>query len=109
MADDKIYISVILPLRLEWEPCYSYAPGISCFPGTMKGEETEAAAEDTETVRRGDRVRVSFAGREYVGTVDETGILPQTAPDKIKEIISVEREMARVTEEELALWKQVAE
>lgn len=109
MADDKIYISVILPLRLEWEPCYSYTPGISCFPGTMKGEETEAAAEDTETVRRGDRVRVSFAGREYVGTVDETGILPQTAPDKIKEIISVEREMARVTEEELALWKQVAE
>ena len=109
MADDKIYISVILPLRLEWEPCYSYTPGISCFPGTMKGEETEAAAEDTETVRRGDRVRVSFAGREYVGTVDETGILPQTAADKIKEIISVEREMARVSEEELALWKQVAE
>ena len=43
------YIQVILPLRLEWEPCYRLPEG-------------------TE-VRVGDRVRVLFARKEYVGAV----------------------------------------
>ncbi len=109
MAADRIYISVILPLRLEWEPCYSYTGDIPCPPESMTGPEAEIKDNRTEGVRRGDRVRVQFAGKEYIGTVDQVGILPQISPDKIKGIISVERELAPVSEEERTLWKQVAE
>ena len=41
---EKRYIQVILPLRLEWEPCY-------CLDG----------ADTSVKVQIGDRVRVVFA------------------------------------------------
>ena len=43
------YIQVILPLRLEWEPCYRVPEGIE--------------------VQVGDRVRLLFAKQEYIGTI----------------------------------------
>ncbi len=84
----KRYISVILPLRLEWVPCYSDAP---------------------EGIAVGDRVKVVFANREYIGVVSEVGVTPETAPEKVRPIISVEHGMERVLPQEIELWKMIAD
>ena len=82
------FISVILPLKLEWEPCY-------CLPEGVQ-------------VTVGDRVKVTFAGRAYTGVVSETETIPQTEPEKIKEIVSVEKQLERVGEQEIRLWREIA-
>lgn len=89
MADSLTYISVILPLRLEWEPCYSIPENSQVMPG--------------------DRVRVLFANREYIGVVSSCGISPQMDLKKIKPVISVESEMERVLPEEISLWRSVSD
>lgn len=80
-------IKVILPLKLDWEPCY-YAPS---------------------DVKRGDRVSVHFCGRQYVGVVNEVRVRPQTDSAKIKEIDSIEHSLPRISPEELRLWAFMAE
>ena len=89
--DKAFYISVILPLKLEWEPCYSLPSGT-----------------DACKVGIGDRVKVPFAGKVYSGVVSRTGVKPETEPSKIKSIISVEDGLEPVIPEELELWRQVA-
>ena len=84
---NRIYISVILPLLLEWEPYYW------C---------------DSE-VEVGTRVSVRFAGRNYVGVVSNVGIVPKIGIDKILPVISVMRELAPVSAVELKLWRFVSE
>ncbi|MCX4336387.1 MAG: DEAD/DEAH box helicase family protein [Bacteroidales bacterium] len=91
--DTASYISVILPLKLEWEPCYEVPHEIS-----------EAYGE----LRQGDRVRVTFAGREYIGVVSESNIEPQTDPGRIKPIIALEKAMECISAEEIELWRRVA-
>ena len=91
------YISVILPLKLEWEPCYALP------------ESIQTSQERIHGVQVGDRVKVLFAGKAYTGVVSATGIEPQTEMSKIKEIVSVERDLERIREEEIALWRRVAE
>ena len=91
------YISVILPLKLEWEPCYALP------------ESIQTSQERIHGVQVGDRVKVTFAGKAYTGVVSATGIEPQTEMSKIKEIVSVERDLERIREEEIALWRRVAE
>ena len=86
----KRYISVILPLRLEWEPCYSLP-------------------EEIERIEVGDRVKVRFANKDYAGVVSGTDIIPETDPKKIKPVISVEEGLGRIRIEEIALWRAVAE
>jgi len=81
------YISVILPLKLEWEPCY----------------RTDGP------VFIGERVRVLFANKEYLGVVSDTDIVPDIDTGKIRKINSVEREMERILPEEITLWRHVAE
>ena len=66
---ERFYISVILPLKLEWIPCYW----------------------TSENVEVGNRVRVAFAGKEYVGVVGKVGVTPDIAPEKVREVISIER------------------
>lgn len=83
----KRYISVILPLKLEWEPCYW-----TC-----------------EDINEGERVRVNFAGKEYVGVVTGVDVEPEIGQEKIREIISVERDMSKVLPEEMELWRKVAD
>lgn len=114
----RIFIQVILPLRLEWEPFYyqeielsESAGGASgLFPVTSTGSVTE---RDKEQVRVGDRVRVNFAGKEYVGVVsmadagkqaEEMGIV-----DKVKPILGMAEGLEPVTKEEIELWRQIAE
>lgn len=84
---EKIFISVILPLKLEWEPCYY----------------------SIEEVKTGDRVSVAFAGKTYTGVVSRTDIVPDIDREKIKPVISVERGLERILEQELNLWRKVAE
>ena len=87
---DRRYISVIVPLRLEWEPCYS-VPAAGDMPGI------------------GDRVRVRVGPREYVGVVSGIDVEPQVAPEKIRDIVRTERGLSPVSTQELSLWRAVAE
>ena len=84
---NRRYISVILPLKLEWEPCYWIE----------------------QDVHQGDRVRVSFAFKEYIGVVDQIGIEPDIEPDKIKPVIDIEADMPSVLPQEIELWKKIAQ
>ena len=86
--DGKTFIQVILPLRLEWEPCYSLPEGMQ--------------------VEVGSRVRVVFAHKEYPGTVSALDVTPETAVERILPILSVETGLPRVLPEEIRLWKAVA-
>ncbi|MGN0195908.1 MAG: primosomal protein N' [Candidatus Cryptobacteroides sp.] len=85
--DDSAYITVILPLRLDWEPFYM------CSGAT-----------------RGDRVRVKFAGKEYTAVVDGTGVPLQEGinPEKVLPVISTEP-LERVSPEEISLWHFIAD
>ena len=85
--EKRLYISVILPLKLEWEPCYFVRV----------------------SAQIGQRVRVNFSGKEYIGVVSGVGITPETAPEKIKEICGFEEGMGRIMPEEIELWKQIAD
>lgn len=84
---ERHYISVILPLKLEWTPCYW----------------------TDETVETGSRVRVIFSNKEYVGVVESTGITPDIDESRILQITSVEEGLEKVLPEEIELWKRVAD
>ncbi len=86
----KRYISVILPLRLEWEPSYSLPDNI-------------------ERIEVGERVKVKFANKEYTGVVSEVDIIPETDPKKIKPVISIEEGIGKIRSEEIDLWRAVAD
>lgn len=88
----NFYIKVILPLRLEWEPCYRIPESI-----------------DPERVDVGLRVKVRFANRTYSGVVSAIGTEPETDPSKIKEIEGIEEGLERIFPEEIELWRRVAE
>jgi primosomal protein N' (replication factor Y) len=81
------YISVILPLKIDWEPYY----------------RTDL------TLSVGDRVKVGFAGKEYIAVVSKTECTPDIDTKKVKAIISAEDAMEKVLLEEIELWRQVAQ
>ena len=81
------YIKVILPLRLEWEPCYI----------------TDA------DLRAGDRVAVIFAGRRVIGVVSDPDATPDIETSRIRPILSVETGLDRVSPEEISLWRFIAD
>lgn len=86
------YISVILPLKLEWEPAYALPDGIT-----------------PEMVKVGDRVKVIFANREYSGVISTVGIKPDTAHERIKPVLSFERDLESIHPKEIELWRSVAD
>ena len=83
------YIQVILPLRLEWEPCYRVPEGTA--------------------VRVGDRVRVLFARKEYVGAVSAVGVQPQTDEKRILPILASEEGLPKVLPDEIKFWRAVSD
>ena len=89
----RSFIQVILPLRLEWEPFY-------CLDGE-------------EPVKAGDRVRVNFAGKEYVGVVSAVDAGKQAEAmgivDRVKPVVGMAEGLEPVSTEEIALWRQIAE
>ena len=58
IMDGALYLSVILPLKLEGEPCYS-------LPAGMNGEDATSGTQAKGGVKVGDRVKVQFAGKVY--------------------------------------------
>ena len=86
---DSTYIQVILPLRLEWEPCYRVPEGT--------------------TVRIGDRIRVLFARKEYVGAVSAVGVQPQTDENRILPILAAEEGLPKVLPDEIKFWRAVSD
>lgn len=78
-----MYVKVILPLKLLWEPCYR--------------------TSDAE-VEAGMRVGVKFAGKRYIGVVSETDVQPDVDEKKIKDIDSIERHLPAIGKKELELW-----
>ena len=163
----RIFIQVILPLRLEWEPFYYQEIELSesagdasglfsvTSTGSVTGNGDSVSVEcnsvtenggsvsvegnsvtenggsvservDSETgkgnqvkkggreqVRVGERVRVNFAGKEYVGVVSVENAGKQAEAigivDKVKPIVGMAEGLEPVTQEEVALWRQIAE
>ena len=83
------YIQVILPLRLEWEPCYSVPEGVP--------------------VQVGDRVRVVFAHQEYIGTVSAVDVRPDIDENRVLPILSLEDSLPRILPEEIRFWRALSE
>lgn len=81
-----MFIEVILPLKLTWAPTY------------------RADAQ----IFRGQRVRVRFARKEYVGVVSRTDVHPDFDTSKILDIMSVEDRLPPISEAELGLWEFMA-
>lgn len=85
--DDSIFIQVILPLKLEWEPYYLV--------------ETPVAV--------GARVKVEFAGKDYTAVVSAVGVTPPPQlVERILYIKAIERELPPVFEQEIAFWRSLA-
>ena len=80
------YIQVLLPLKLEWEPVYALPEGSNASIG--------------------DKIEVNFAGKNYVGIVTETDVIPQENFD-IKEAGSVIPGLTRNLKL-LDFWRQLA-
>ena len=90
---DKIYVSVILPLRLEWEPVYR-------VPEVIAG---------SASVNVGDRVTVRFAARLYSGVVSAVNVTPAAHIKKVFPIVSLDKNLDPVSVNELKLWRFVAD
>lgn len=87
----RLYIKVILPLRLEWEPCYYIPDTISVKPVP------------------GDRVTVRFAGRKQVGVVSQTGVSPDVDPSRILPIESLNANLPAIEKEEIEFWRFISD
>lgn len=81
-----MFIEVILPIKLTWAPTYR---------------------ADAQIIR-GQRVRVRFARKEYVGVVSRTDVRPDFDTSKILDILSVEDRLPQISETELRLWEFMA-
>lgn len=171
---DRLFIQVILPLRLEWEPYYYLEakgeqtqpavgpaavagqdhqptwPAAGQYQPTVKhaavagqdhqptwpavgqdlptAKHAAAAGQDHQPTRPeagqanqpdeavlkvGDRVRVDFAGKEYVGVVSAVDVGRQAEAlgivDRIKPIAGKAEGLAPVSLQEIALWRQISE
>ena len=87
--ESTVYIAVILPLKLEWDPCYQLPDGME--------------------VRVGSRVRVEFAHKEYIGVVGGMDVTPQTSAERIRPILCVETGLPDISPDEIRFWRAVAE
>ncbi len=116
----RSFIQVILPLRLEWEPFYFTEVGvINSSEGTSGMFSVSSAGsvakgeKGREQVKVGDRVRVNFAGKEYVGVVSTVDAGKQAEAmgivDRVKPVVGMAEGLEPVTSEEIALWRRIAE
>ena len=105
--DYRRYISVILPLKLEWEPCY-WIDSRREIPD-QDGNDAKNGGSKSRIIEVGQRVRVNFARKEYVGVVSKVDIIPDIEPEKIQSVLEVETSMEKVLQEEIELWRRVAE
>ncbi len=87
MRNNPVYIQVILPLKLEWEPYYY--------------------VEDGLPISVGERVEVRMAGRRYSGVVSAVDVTPDPA---IKKILPAQRSaLPAISREEILFWQKMAQ
>lgn len=84
----QAYIQVILPLKLDWVPFYRVPGG---------------------GVNLGEKVKVIFAGKEYTGVaMSVASELPAgLEASKVRDIISIEKQLAPISPEEISFWSMV--
>ena len=90
------YIQVILPLRLEWEPCYSL-PEDDIFPQEQK-----------HILKIGSRIKVKFAGRNYIAVVSALNVTPDIDISRIESVLELNTGLESVSEEEIEFWRFIA-
>ena len=93
---EKRYIQVILPLRLEWEPCYC-----------LDADGIFVRAQEEPVV--GDRIKVFFARRPYTAVVSAVGVQPGVDPSRVQALPEDFRTgLPRVSARELEFWRFLA-
>ena len=78
----RVYVQVLLPLKLEWTPWYS----------------TE------EPVRVGQRVEVIFARKARIGVIVRISGQPDIDPSKVERLQNTDTGLPDITPNELRLW-----
>lgn len=86
--EKRRYILVLLPLKMEWEPCYW---------------------TEEEGLSIGDRVVIELNGKELEGIVSRTDVEPQTAPSKIRQVKKWLKDDGRVGRNLVRFWKSLAD
>lgn len=77
-------------MKLEWEPFYALPDGVDTCVG--------------------DRVRVTFAGRMYLGVVSRVDVTPDDAAlSRIREIREIVKEKQTILTTEITFWRKMAE
>ena len=84
----KVFISVLLPLPLPWQPVYS---------------------TDDPAVAVGERVLVPFSSRMEMGVVTGVGVPPGMDTSKVKEVVMIDRSLEKISKQELTLWAKIAD
>ncbi len=87
-AQNRQLISVIVPLKIGWEPVYFAPP------------ETE--------ITIGQRVRVDFSGKEYVAAVSAVGVGSDLPESRILGIKAIAEDLAPVSPQEIEFWREIA-
>ena len=85
---EKVFISVLLPLPLPWQPVYS---------------------TDDLAVAVGERVLVPFSSRLETGVVTRVGVPPGMDISKVKPVGMIDRSLERISPQELTLWSRIAD
>lgn len=98
MSDDKIYIKVIIPLRVEWEPYYYIPDSI-----------LDSIGDGRESLLPGTKVSVMFANRKYLAVITESYVVPDSGISRILPVLSIETGLPRVSVEELELWRFISD
>lgn len=88
IVPSRLYIQVILPLKLDWMPWY-YTDG--------------------ESIAVGDRVSLRFALRQYSAVVAAVSGTPGIDPGRVLPIERVESGLERISGREIELWKFMAD
>lgn len=85
---DRIYIQVILPLKLDWLPWYS---------------------TEEQDVCEGMRVSVKFASRRYVGVIARVCDVPDIDESRVLQAERIERGLDCIIPKEMELWRFIAD
>lgn len=91
METQPEYIQVLTPLRLEKALTYR-------VPASLHGR-----------IGTGERVKVRVGGSLTDAVVTRTGIVPDIAPERIREIEGLAEGLERITPEEIRLWEFLAD
>lgn len=98
---EKRYIRTILPLRLEWEPCY-------CLPEAGLFASGAGTGIPDAAPHIGDRIKVPFNGKTLVAVVCETDATPDIDRSKIQTLPCYEPVLKPVSRQEMELWRFIA-